>query len=139
MSTDQGSENAFTYSILMVDDDPRQHEWLPEFFALENVPINVDFASTFSVAVNKIKNNRYDLMFVDNYIVEGTGIELVRLLRQGKIVEDEKIRSTPAILVTATLFLDDIDTIMDGYIRKPYEIDEMLSTIKKFLGIHFDL
>ncbi|MBV9385418.1 MAG: response regulator [Chroococcidiopsidaceae cyanobacterium CP_BM_ER_R8_30] len=73
-----------------------------------------------------------DLILLDIMLPDLDGMEVVRQLKQ-----DPKTRQIPIVAVTAMARTEDHDRILavgcDGYIKKPYMIDELEATIRRFL------
>lgn len=67
--------------ILLIDDEESICTAM-ENYLLEIEPFDIDKAFDGKEALNKIKNNRYDLIISDIYLPEINGIDLVKIYRQ---------------------------------------------------------
>lgn len=89
-----------------------------------------ELASDFYQAKEKLDLYDYDLIILDVNLVTGSGLQLVRELK-------EKQNTTPIIIVSANNSLDDklrgLDLGADDYITKPFHLAELNSRIKAVL------
>lgn len=99
---------------------------------------NYDFhtVDTVASAIDLIVERPFDLYVLDNWLPDGSGIELCRRIRatEGR---------TPIIFTSAIGQLRDIelaeDAGADRYLVKPYEPDALLQTVKELLDRTSDL
>ena len=74
-----------------------------------------------------------DLIVMDMQLPGVSGLEVTRLLK-----EDDTLKGIPVIAVTAFAMKGDEDRIREGggeaYIAKPIRIDELMGTVRHFLG-----
>ena len=84
-------------------------------------------------AVEIIKNNEFDMIFMDIQMPEMDGIQATKLIRN--IEKDKKIH-TPIIALTAYALQGDkerfIDAGMDYYLSKPINMKELFSVVDRF-------
>ena len=118
--------------ILFLEDDVNLNETVTEF--LEESGYEVDSVYDGDEAEEKIYENRYDLFLFDVNVPGINGFELLKQSRQS----DNK---TPAIFLTS---LNSIDNVSDGYesgcddyIRKPFELKELLLRVKTLIKREF--
>lgn len=87
--------------------------------ALETPSCTVTHCSTCLQAINILQGMVFDLLILDINLPDGSGLELLRTLRQNG-------NSTPAILLTANdLELDEVTGLeagADDYITKPFSL-----------------
>lgn len=113
--------------VLVVDDEKLIVKGLK--FSLEQDDMEVDTAYDGGEAVEKIKNNDYDIVLLDIMIPVYTGIEVCQMVRE--------FSNVPIIMLTAKG--DDMDKILgleygaDDYITKPFNILEVKARIKAIL------
>lgn len=113
--------------ILLVEDDTSIVNNLSEYLHSEG--FEIDSATGQKQAVNKIENNKYDLLLVDISLKDGNGFAVCAAARA--------ISETPVIFLTASA--DEYSTITgldmgaDDYISKPFRTRELLSRIKSVL------
>ncbi|MEW5744383.1 MAG: response regulator [Nitrospirota bacterium] len=120
--------------VLVADDTGTNREVLREM--LEMVGFVVTEAVNGREALEAFRQQRPDLVLMDRRMPEMDGIEATRALKSS-----EEGRATPVIMVTASVFEDRrqeaIDAGADGYIRKPYRMQELLHEIGKLLAIEY--
>ena len=83
-------------------------------------------------ALEKLKNNKIDLILMDLKMPVMNGYESTRLIKK-----NPKTKHIPIIAITASVMGKDMQKIkeyaFDGYLRKPVTYDELLSQLAKFL------
>lgn len=110
--------------ILVVDDEKLIVKGIK--FSLEQDGFQVDAAYDGEEAVNKVKENTYDIMLLDVMLPKIDGFEVCRQVRE--------FSDIPIIMLTAKG--DDMDKILgleygaDDYITKPFNILEVKARIK---------
>ena len=115
-------------NILVVEDNELNQE-LVKIILTEN-EINCTMAENGSVAVEKIKNNNYDLVLMDCLMPIMDGYEATRKIR-------EINKSIPIIAMTANAFTEDISKSiaagMNAHISKPLSLTSLITILKKYL------
>jgi DNA-binding response OmpR family regulator len=112
--------------VLCVEDDRDTCE------VLKFVMTDFDFVSvgTISAAEDKIADGHYDLYILDNWLPDGSGVELCERIRAGG-------SRSPIIFTSAIGQRRDIDVAMnagaDRYLVKPYEPEILVRTVKELL------
>ncbi|MEW6116466.1 MAG: response regulator [Nitrospirota bacterium] len=118
--------------VLVVDDTDTNREVVREM--LERVGFIVHEAINGREALAAFQQWRPDLVLMDRRMPEMDGIEATRALKSL-----EEGRTTPVIMVTASVFEDRrqeaIDAGADGYIRKPYRMQELFKEIGRLLNL----
>lgn len=103
--------------ILLLEDDEALGRGI--CMALETPSCTVTHCSTCLQAINILQGMVFDLLILDINLSDGSGLELLRTLRQNG-------NSTPAILLTANdLELDEVTGLeagADDYITKPFSL-----------------
>ena len=103
--------------ILLLEDDEALGRGI--CMALETPSCTVTHCSTCLQAINILQGMVFDLLSLDINLPDGSGLELLRTLRQNGT-------STPAILLTANdLELDEVTGLeagADDYITKPFSL-----------------
>ena len=113
--------------VLVVDDEKLIVKGLK--FSLEQDQYEVDCAYDGAEAIDKIKNNEYDMVLLDIMLPVYDGNEVCRQVRE--------FSNVPIIMLTAKG--GDMDKIMgleygaDDYITKPFNILEVKARIKAIL------
>lgn len=88
------------------------------------------FVHTVSNAEEMISDRPFDLYVLDNWLPDGSGLELCTWIRSSDT-------ATPIIFTSAIAQRHEIDRAIeagaDRYIVKPYEPDALLLTVKELL------
>mgnify|MGYP000026500422 CR=1 FL=1 len=110
--------------ILVVDDDEDILEIICIY--LRNHGYIVDTANSSTAALEKVKNSKFDLIILDIVLPDYEGTKLCEQIRQNIYC--------PIIFISC---IDDEDYILkaldiggDDYIRKPFNLNELLARIK---------
>lgn len=117
--------------ILIVDDEKDIVETLK--FLLESEGLNCITAYDGEEALNKAKTENPDLVILDVMLPKINGYKVCRLLKF-----DIKYKKIPILMVTARSQDEDKvigeETGADEYITKPFDIEELVATVKKYLN-----
>jgi signal transduction histidine kinase/CheY-like chemotaxis protein len=118
-------ENIEGKKVLLVED----HE-INRFLAttvLENWKMNVDVAENGKIAVEKVKNNQYDIVLMDMQMPEMGGIEATQIIR------NELHSNVPIIALTANAIKGDAEKCkqagMNDYVSKPFDPSDLYNKI----------
>jgi|GEM_PF-1840313 len=99
---------------------------------LQNFGLEVDVAHNGQIAVQKAKEQSYDMIFMDLQMPVMDGYEATKNIR----AFDSDI---PIIALSAAVLNDDVNSSkefgMDGHIGKPIEIEELKEVLQKYLQI----
>ena len=120
--------------ILVAEDNPVNQLVLQK--QIESLGYELDLADDGSDAFLKWSSGKYDLLLTDCQMPNLDGYGLAEAVRR---VEDEKATDRlPIIAVTANA-LDGADDRcfaagMDGYISKPFSMDELKNLLEKYIG-----
>lgn len=119
--------------ILVVDDNE-----INVFIAkriLGKMGLDVDAVSTGREAIARVKDTRYDLIFMDIRMPDIDGYETTALIR-GQ--EGRYFKTVPVIALTASVMGDDVERIdssgMNGYLLKPFSLDDIKLLFQKIFG-----
>ena len=118
--------------ILLLEDDVNLNETLSEF--LEDSGFEVMSVYDGLEAGEKIYENSYDLFILDVNVPNINGFKLLKNLRKEGV-------KTPALFLTSLNSIDDVEkgyeSGCDDYIRKPFELKELLLRVKALLKREF--
>lgn len=122
-------------SVLSIEDDPDFQHLVS--YALRRNGMEVHYAFTGEEGVEKAQALNPDLVLLDMMLPVYNGPEVLKRLRASKVT-----RSTPVIVLTA--YAGDADFLESQmralgvvrYLRKPVQIEELLSTVKSLLNRH---
>jgi len=114
--------------ILIVEDEPQMLENMRQ--TLEQEKYNVETATTFKSALDKLGVYDYDCILLDISLPDGNGLELLKQLKKlGKV--------DGVIIVSAKDSLDDklkgLDLGADDYLPKPFHMAELNARVKAIL------
>lgn len=118
--------------ILVVDDEPDIMDIAT--VRLRHLGYEIIPAVDAEEALVLLKNNTPDLILLDLLLPEMQGDELCK-----KLKSDKKFKKIPIILFTASAIRPNIpekikDIGADDCIMKPFEPQELLDKVKKFIG-----
>ena len=121
-------------SILLTEDNTINQEII--LGLLENSDIHIDIASNGVEAINKVKENSYDLILMDIQMPIMGGLEATRIIR-------ETNKNIPIIALTANAMQKDIDQVkqvgMNEHLGKPIEVDKLYEILLKYIAGHIDI
>jgi CheY-like chemotaxis protein len=116
--------------ILLVDDSNIVRMVIAK--QLERVGFSTDEAEDGNIAVAKVKEKEYDLIFMDVMMPNLDGMEATKQIRQ---FEQESGRE-PSIIIGVTGYTNRADCIasgMDDFMFKPVTIEQLKGTIQHWL------
>ncbi len=117
--------------ILVVDDEPDVLKVVS--FRLEKAGYEVLAASNGKIALDLILENKPDLILLDLQMPVMDGYEVCRSIKG-----DDELKKIPIILLTAksaSIVVDMVNKLeADGYLVKPFDPDELLKEVRKFIG-----
>ena len=118
--------------ILLVEDNELNQLLAIKVF--EKWKKKIDVAENGKIAIEKIKNNTYDIILMDIQMPEMDGLELTRFIRKNM---GEK-SNTPIIALTAHATVDEerkcLDNGMNDYLSKPYDFNVLLNKLYQNLS-----
>lgn len=113
-------------TLLVVEDDNSVRNTVVTFLELEGY--NVDAVASTREAMDRLTRNSYPIVISDIYVDEHTGIDVLRAARQNN-------PTCAVILMTGRGSMETVMAATEGgafdYIAKPFELDQMLDTIKR--------
>ncbi len=114
--------------ILIVEDEIELLESIVSF--LKNEDFICERASTFFDAEDKLVSFKYDVVVLDINLPDGTGIDLLKMIK-------DQSPETGVLIVSARNSLDDklegLDLGADDYITKPFHLAELNSRINSLI------
>ena len=112
--------------ILIADDEKDIVDLIKERVAKKGY--NADLAFDGEKALEFIKLNKYDLVFVDHNMPELTGLELIKYIRENNLnTKIVMITGYPAIEGSVVKYLG-----ADEYLTKPFKLKEIEDIIDKY-------
>ncbi len=114
--------------ILLIEDEKELSCSITEYLQNENYLCEAVF--TFDNAIEKINLYQYDCIIVDIGLPDGSGLNLIRLLKENK-------SETGIIIISARNSLDDkitgLEIGADDYLTKPFHLPELNARIKSII------
>ena len=118
--------------VLVVDDNTTNLQVAQGLMA--PYQMKIDVCSSGFEAIEMVKKNHYNAVFMDHMMPEMDGIETARYIRQ---MDGEYFRTVPIIALTANAMSDARDQFleagMDDFVAKPIEMQELHRAIKKYI------
>lgn len=118
--------------LFLLEDDPNLSESVTEY--LEDHGYNVTCAYDAASAEDILYENKFDLLLLDVNVPGGDGFSLLKDSRTNG-------NTTPAIFITSRNAMNDLEEGFasggDDYLRKPYELKELLLRIQTILKRNF--
>ena len=118
--------------LLLVEDNPVNQE--VALAILEELGLQADCAWNGEEALEKLAAERYDVVLMDCHMPKLDGYATTRRLRELEAASGRP--RMPIIALTANALGDDAERClaagMDGYLSKPFSIDELYVTLKPY-------
>lgn len=117
--------------ILLVEDEFDLMTSIKKF--LEDEGYNVEVATTYSQALDKVLVYEYSCILLDINLPGGSGLDILKEIKKEKI-------KTGVIIISARDSLDDkivgLDLGSDDYLTKPFHLTELKARLKAVLRRH---
>ena len=130
MERNRGKNNQ-QIKILVVDDEREVNNFITTLLQTEG--FQTDPAFSGKEAIEKVKDNDYDLILLDIMMEDINGLEV------GRIIKKELEKDVPICIITASsdfsYALKAFDLGIEGYIVKPFDISELLAKVQELLNI----
>ncbi|PAF47893.1 two-component system response regulator [Helicobacter sp. 12S02232-10] len=121
-----------SHRILLLEDDPLLSEIVFEFLSEHH--FEVCHCENATEALDMGYENNFDLYLFDVMVSGGDGFWVLKMLRDGG-------KTIPAIFITSLSSVQDLElgyeSGCDDYIRKPFELEELLLRIRTLLKRNF--
>lgn len=118
--------------ILIVDDNEMNLK--VAIGLLQPLMMQIETAESGKQAIEKIRENRYDLVFMDHMMPVMDGVEATKCLRA---LEEEYFKNVPVIALTANAVVCAREIFkragMNDFVAKPIEMKEICSKLKTWL------
>ena len=127
----------FSGKRVLLAEDNELNQMLAENMLTE-VGLAVEIANDGTEAVEKMKSapaGYYDIILMDIQMPQMDGYEATRQIRA---LEDNEKAGIPIVAVTANAFEEDrqiaMEAGMNGHLAKPYDVPDIMKTLKELLG-----
>ena len=135
ISPSQEPSKKIEAKVLIVEDNATNQMLLSLY--LDDMDLEYDIAVDGLEAVEHFKNNKYDIILMDENMPNMNGIEATKMIRD--LEKDENLNPIIIVAVTANALSGDrkrfIDSGMDDYISKPYSDIDI--DIEKIMNKYF--
>ena len=122
--------------ILIVDDN--EINLIVAENLLSILELQIDTADTYSKVMSHINKDKYDLIFMDNYMPEVDGMDLAGQIRS---LENNPNQNVPIIALTADAMSGTREKMiaagMNDCIHKPIEMDKICNVIRNYLPAEY--
>ncbi|MEK7432351.1 MAG: response regulator [Cyanobacteriota bacterium] len=126
-----GKFNSLKGLKVLIAEDNKVNQMVANKF-LKKWDIEVDFADDGSIAVEKVKNNKYDLVLMDLQMPEMDGYTSSKKIRK---LEGDYYKNIPIIALTASTISEIEEEIkkhgMNSALSKPFNPDDFYKTLSK--------
>lgn len=116
--------------ILLVEDEPEILESASLY--LTEMGYKIHSAETAIDAINKLRNQKYDVVVLDYKLKKGTGEEVLAKMRAAKQLNE----NTPTIVTSGFLDKDlvaRIGKLIQAALVKPYNLEQLETLIAKLI------
>ena len=117
--------------VLLADDSSTEREMMSS--ALKSAGFDVTEAKDGDEALDAIKRDSFDCIILDIIMPGKNGYQICR-----QVKKDENLKDTPVVIVTSKDQESDKfwgkKQVADEYLVKPFEMDEMVKTVKDLLN-----
>jgi DNA-binding response OmpR family regulator len=114
--------------LLVIEDEPSLLNSITRYFQKEQ--FLCEGVSTYNEALRRIEDNPYDCIILDINLPGGSGLQLLKYLREDK-------KKDGVIIISARNSLDDkitgLDYGADDYLTKPFHLPELSARVKALI------
>lgn len=114
-------------TILIVDDDPSILDVMR--IILEEKGYSIEVLEKGLDALSRIEKEKPDLVFLDNWLPDITGEEVIKKLKRNSAT-----RSIPTVIISANHDITRIakESGADDSLPKPFELEELIKVLEKY-------
>lgn len=124
----------FGAKVLLVEDNPINQDVAS--LVLKQLGCDVDVAFNGYQALERCKNNIYDIVFMDCQMPQMDGLTATKKIRELETIR--RYRSTPIVAMTANALPEDrqgcLDVGMNDYLSKPFKKAQLMDILKKYVA-----
>ena len=123
-----GSRGSYDMDVLVVEDNPVNQLVIQGY--LQTLGFSVETADDGHSALERIRDQAFDLVFMDVRLPVMDGLETTRQIR----ADEDEGRHLPIVALTANAFAEDreacLEAGMDLHLRKPMQLEDLLGAIE---------
>lgn len=102
---------------------------------LEHLQMHIDTAQSGKIALEQVKNTKYDIILMDHMMPEMDGIETTKVIRN---MASQDCKDVPIIALTANAVTgverEYKEAGMNGWMFKPVKLDDFKEILLKFVS-----
>ena len=101
---------------------------------LQDIGCEVKTSPTTNRVEQQVADYMPDLIFMDNWLPDMSGIEATKLLKA-----NDRLKNIPVIYFSANSNISELanQAGADDFLAKPFDIDKFEETVKKYTGVLF--
>jgi PAS domain S-box-containing protein len=126
--------NGQELKALVIDDIETNRDILSE--VLIDLGVEVQTSSNAKDAIELIKNQNFDIVFMDILMPEMDGIQATRKIRENISSDDLKIVAITALGLEEKRKIA-LDAGCDDFLTKPFRVEKLVNSIAKLLPVQF--
>ncbi|MFT4076672.1 MAG: response regulator [Asticcacaulis sp.] len=119
--------------ILLVEDNRINREFALEIFS--SLECDVQIAENGRIAVEKVRTNSFDMIFMDCQMPEMDGYEATAIIRE--LISEGAVDTLPIVALTANAMIGDrekcLSVGMDDFITKPVKKSQLVEALNTWL------
>lgn len=117
--------------VLIIEDHPGTYNMISDILKINGFDVAVAGASL--VGLEKAKKEKPDLILLDIMMPEMGGLQVCK-----KLKSDPETSKIPVIFISIRVGDNDVKAGKEAgaidYVKKPFDPDELVATIKKYIG-----
>ncbi len=133
-NVEQEDSDSESFDILVAEDNEINRKLIKR--TLENYGANITLANNGSLALEQVKNKKFDLIFMDIAMPVMDGVEALHAILDYELSSGQ--RHTPVVALTANALKGDrerfLDEGFDEYITKPIKGEKIEFVLNMFVG-----
>ena len=134
-SAELNNNNLFSCQKILVAEDNKSNQMLMKVL-LKKMNLTFEFADDGKIAVEMFKENKYDIVLMDENMPNMNGIKATKLIL--KYEQENNLPHTPIIALTANALKGDREKFlsagMDEYLTKPINKHKFADILSKFIS-----
>ncbi|MBE9601487.1 response regulator transcription factor [Pedobacter sp. MC2016-24] len=122
-------ESSVRGNICLLEDDKDIADILQYFLAEEGY--HLDSYNSILDFNTRLLNSQTDLFLLDMRLPDGYGLDVCKMLKADLVTYN-----VPVLIMSAGIYTDDFFEIADGFIAKPFDLEELLLKVESHIQPH---